>query len=97
VEAALSQLSFILTFRGPFFLRAFYQGITLEYMYNHVYDVIFGTASNFKTVAIKVTFDMFVQATLITLPVAYLAKAAIYRYGTLHLALNSDVSNSTFW
>ena len=60
--------------------RALYQGITLEYLYNHVYDVMFGKGSNFRTVAVKVAFDMFVQATLITLPVAYLAKAAIYRY-----------------
>jgi protein Mpv17 len=57
-----------------------YQGITQEYVYNHLYPVFFGFGTDVRTVLIKVGFDLLIQTTLVTLPIAYLSKALIYRY-----------------
>jgi protein Mpv17 len=57
-----------------------YQGITQEYVYNHLYPVFFGAGTDIRTVLIKVGFDLTIQTTLFTLPIAYLSKALIYRY-----------------
>jgi hypothetical protein len=57
-----------------------YQGITQEYVYNHLYPVFFGAGTDIRTVLIKVGFDLIVQTTLFTLPIAYMSKALIYRY-----------------
>ena len=59
---------------------AIYQGITQEYIYNHVYPVFFGAGTDIRTVLMKVGFDLFFQTTLFTLPIAYMTKALIYRY-----------------
>ena len=59
---------------------AFYQGMGQEYIYNHLYPVYFGTGTNVVTVLMKVAFDLLVQTTLLTLPVAYGIKAIIYQY-----------------
>ena len=56
---------------------AFYQGIVHEYVFNHCYPVWFGTGHEWSVVATKVTFNLFVQTTLVTLPVAYLCRAWI--------------------
>jgi protein Mpv17 len=57
-----------------------YQGVAQEFVYNHLYPVWFGTGTSVGVVATKVLFDLLVQTTLVTLPIAYLTKAIIYRY-----------------
>ena len=57
-----------------------YQGLTLEFIYNHLYPKMFGTGIDLVTVASKVMFDMLLQTTLVTLPIAYMSKAVIFRY-----------------
>jgi Mpv17 / PMP22 family len=57
-----------------------YQGVTQEYVYNHLYPVWFGSATSIPVVATKVLFDLLIQTTLVTLPIAYLTKSIIYRY-----------------
>lgn len=59
---------------------ALYQGVAQEYVYNHCYDVWFGVANSPTVVLKKVLFDLLVQTTVVTLPMAYLTKAAIFRY-----------------
>jgi protein Mpv17 len=60
---------------------ALYQGMAQEYIYNHLYPVMFGTGTDPVTVLSKVLFDLLVQTTLVTLPIAYISKAIIFRYG----------------
>ncbi len=57
-----------------------YQGMAQEYIYNHLYPVFFGSGVDIVTVLSKVLFDLLIQTTLITLPIAYMTKALIYRY-----------------
>ena len=59
---------------------ALYQGMGQEYIYNHLYPLYFGTGTNVATVLTKVAFDLLLQTTLLTLPVAYAIKAIIYKY-----------------
>lgn len=59
---------------------AIYQGIAQEYIYNHLYPSIFGAGTSVSVVLSKVLFDLLVQTTLVTLPIAYLTKAVIYKY-----------------
>mmetsp|Transcript_15819 Transcript_15819/g.45578 ORF Transcript_15819/g.45578 Transcript_15819/m.45578 type:complete len:332 (+) Transcript_15819:51-1046(+) len=57
-----------------------YQGMGQELIYNHLYSAWFGSGTGPAVVATKVAFDLLIQTTLLTLPVAYLTKAAIFRY-----------------
>jgi protein Mpv17 len=57
-----------------------YQGMAQEFIYNHMYPIWFGAGTGVRTVLSKVLFDLLVQTTLVTLPVAYICKACIYRY-----------------
>lgn len=57
-----------------------YQGMAQEYIYNHLYPMFFGSGTDVVTVLSKVLFDLLVQTTLVTLPIAYISKALIYRY-----------------
>lgn len=57
-----------------------YQGMAQEFIYNHLYPVWFGSDTSVPVVLSKVAFDLLVQTTLVTLPVAYLVKSAIFRY-----------------
>jgi len=57
-----------------------YQGVTQEFVYNHLYPVWFGSATTISVVLTKVLFDLLVQTTMVTLPIAYLTKSVIYRY-----------------
>lgn len=59
---------------------AAYQGMGQEFIYNHVYPTLFGEGTSISVVLTKVAFDLCVQTTLLTLPIAYLTKAAIFRY-----------------
>jgi hypothetical protein len=59
---------------------ALYQGMGQEYIYNHLYPLYFGTGTNVVTVLMKVMFDLLIQTTVLTLPVAYGIKAIIYKY-----------------
>ena len=56
---------------------ALYQGMAHEFIFNHLYPVWFGTGIEMEVVATKVAFNLLVQTTLVTLPVAYLCKAVI--------------------
>jgi len=57
-----------------------YQGACQEFIYNHLYPAWFGDGTEVSVVLTKVIFDCLIQTTLVTLPVAYLTKALIYRY-----------------
>jgi len=57
-----------------------YLGVTLEYIYNHIYPRLFGAGTDIATIMKKVFFDMLVHSTLLTLPFAYLSKAVIFKY-----------------
>ncbi|KAG7351271.1 Mpv17 / PMP22 family protein [Nitzschia inconspicua] len=57
-----------------------YQGMFQEYMYNHVYPAMFGNGTGLITVLSKVSFDLLFQTIFLTLPMAYLSKALIFRY-----------------
>lgn len=59
---------------------AIYQGMAQELVYNHAYPLMFGVGTDVVTVLSRVAFDLLVQTTLLTLPVAYLSKAIIYQY-----------------
>ena len=59
---------------------ALYQGMAQEFIYNHLYPVMFGTGVTVAIVLSKVLFDLLIQTTLVTLPIAYLTKAVIYKY-----------------
>lgn len=57
-----------------------YQGCAQEFIYNHLYPVWFGSATSVPVVLTKVFFDLLIQTTTVTLPIAYLTKSLIYRY-----------------
>jgi Mpv17 / PMP22 family len=59
---------------------AVYQGMAQEFIYNRLYPTLFGAGTSWGVVASKVAFDLLVQTTLATLPIAYLIKAVIYQY-----------------
>jgi hypothetical protein len=59
---------------------AVYQGMAQEFIYNHLYPVLFGAGTDIRTVLSKVSFDLLIQTTIVTLPLAYLSKAIVYRY-----------------
>jgi hypothetical protein len=59
---------------------ALYQGLAQEFIYNHLYPVLFGAGTDIRTVLSKVCFDLLIQTTIVTLPIAYMSKALIYRY-----------------
>jgi hypothetical protein len=59
---------------------ALYQGLAQEFIYNHLYPVLFGAGTDIRTVLSKVCFDLLIQTTILTLPIAYMSKALIYRY-----------------
>ncbi|CAB9501005.1 Mpv17 / PMP22 family [Seminavis robusta] len=57
-----------------------YQGLSQEFIYIHLYPVWFGSATTVPVVLTKVLFDLCIQTTFLTLPIAYLTKSVIYRY-----------------
>lgn len=66
---------------GAFILYgAIYQGVTQHFIYNDIYPMIFGSGTDASTVAAIVVFDQLVHAPLLALPVAYLVKAAVFKY-----------------
>lgn len=56
---------------------ALYQGIVHEYSFNHLYPLWFGTSTGLACVATKVTFNLLIQTTLLTLPIGYAIQAAM--------------------
>ena len=56
-----------------------YQGVTQEYIFNHVYPLMFGVGTDVITVASKVVFDMLILSPFLCLPAAYLAKGLIFQ------------------
>lgn len=56
-----------------------YQGMTQEFIFNHIYPILFGTATDVTTVATKVVFDNLVIAPFLCLPISYLFKSVIYK------------------
>ena len=67
-----------------------YQGLTQEFVYNHLYPLWFGTDTGLETVLIKVTFTLLVLTTVLTLPSLYAAKAVLEGY-TWHEAWDQYV------
>lgn len=59
---------------------ALYQGMGQEFIYNHCYADWFGDSNSPIVVLKKVCFDLFVQTTFVTLPMAYLTKAVIFHH-----------------
>lgn len=57
-----------------------YQGMAQEFIYNHLYPRVFGAGSSPSVVVAKVLFDSAVQTVFVTLPLAYTAKAIIFKY-----------------
>lgn len=78
---------------------AIYQGVAQEFVYNHIYPVMFGNGVDVRTVLSKVAFDLIIQTTLVTLPIAYLSKAMIYRYSFKEAARRyiDDIKNHGLW
>ena len=60
---------------------ALYQGLTQEFIFNHLYPVWFGAGTQWTAVLSKVAFSLLVQGTLLTLPSLYLIKGIIERTG----------------
>jgi len=56
-----------------------YQGMSQEYIYNHLYPTWFGSGTSWDIVLMKVGFDLLIQTTLVTLPVAYLIKGCLFQ------------------
>lgn len=52
-------------------------GLYSEFIYNHVYPVLFGTGTSLEIVCLKVAFDNLVFAPVLCIPLAYLAKAVV--------------------
>lgn len=59
---------------------ALYQGMAQEYIYNELYPSIFGAGTNPSVVLAKVSFNLFVQSPFLTLPIAFLSKAFVYKH-----------------
>ncbi|CAB9518321.1 expressed unknown protein [Seminavis robusta] len=59
-----------------------YQGMVHEFVFNHLYPVWFGTGIDLQIVLTKVSFNLFIQTTLVTLPVAYILKALVNQVAT---------------
>lgn len=60
-----------------------YQGIFQEYLYNHIFPLLFGAGTDVLTVFNKVAFDMFVLMPFLCLPFSYLSKSAIFGYSPI--------------
>lgn len=56
---------------------ALYQGMVHEYVFNTLYPAWFGVGTDPAVVLCKVLFNLLIQTTLVTLPVAYILKAYI--------------------
>lgn len=56
---------------------AIYQGIAQEFIYNRLYQQWFGAGTSIPVVLTKVAFDLLIQTSLVTLPLAYLTKALV--------------------
>jgi hypothetical protein len=61
------------------FYGGLYQGCFQEFMFNTIFPLLFGTATDLRTVITKVSFDMLVVSPFLCLPVAYVLKGAIYK------------------
>lgn len=57
---------------------ALYQGMVHEYVFNTLYPAWFGTGTEVSVVLVKVLFNLLVQTTFVTLPVAYILKSLIH-------------------
>ena len=57
-----------------------YQGLAQEFIFNHIYPILFGVGTDVVTVLSKVMFNLLFQTTLVTLPIAYMSKAMVFRY-----------------
>jgi len=56
-----------------------YLGMAQHYIYSHLFPSFFGSNVSAKTIATMVLFDVTVISTVLTLPIAYLIKAVIYK------------------
>jgi hypothetical protein len=58
-----------------------YQGIAHEYSFNYLYPLWFGTGTDIACAATKVSFNLLVQTTFVTLPVAYAIQSTLKEEG----------------
>mmetsp|Transcript_2633 Transcript_2633/g.3838 ORF Transcript_2633/g.3838 Transcript_2633/m.3838 type:complete len:283 (-) Transcript_2633:152-1000(-) len=72
-----------------------YQGMGCEFIYNRLYPVWFGRGTAPTVVLSKVLFNLLFQATLVTLPTAYLIKGFVFRRSTKDALRHyiSDIKN----
>lgn len=56
-----------------------YQGMVQEYAYNNLFSAWFGRGTDWRSVFIKVGFNLAAWSPLVTLPAAYVIKAAVFR------------------
>ena len=56
---------------------AIYQGLAQEYIFNHLYPILFGTEITAINVLKKVCCDMLFQTPMLSLPIAYYSKAVL--------------------
>lgn len=61
-----------------------YEGCVQEFIFNHIYPLVFGSGTDVLTVSKIVMFDMIFTSPLICLPVAYIIKGAIYNKSIMH-------------
>lgn len=61
-----------------------YQGCVQEYIFNHMYPLMFGSGTDIVTVSVKVFVDMLIISPFLCLPVAYMIKGAIYKNSIMH-------------
>ena len=72
---------------------ALYQGVAQEFIYNHLYTHLFGSASTPAVVLRKVLFDAFFHNALVCIPMAYVVKAWVFHksVGSAVRAYRDDV------
>ena len=58
----------------------FYQGCFQYKMFNEIFPVIFGSSTDFMTVALKVVVDQLLLTPFLCLPCAYVVKALVFNY-----------------
>mmetsp|Transcript_26754 Transcript_26754/g.62852 ORF Transcript_26754/g.62852 Transcript_26754/m.62852 type:complete len:293 (+) Transcript_26754:245-1123(+) len=55
-----------------------YQGCAQQLIYNNLFLALFGAGTDYRTVLMKVSFDMLLIQPILSLPIAYLIKAPIF-------------------
>jgi hypothetical protein len=67
------------------------QGIAHEYSFNHIYPLWCDTGTDIACVATKVSFNLLVQTTFVSLPVAYVIQL-ILKEESLYVAVDKYIN-----